>query len=108
MTDEYERLKQIAAAAGLGVEVHPTNPPKPIGVIKLDADRHFSWGIPMEEFKAIVAAARQSALEEAARICDETWVSPGDLQCESCHEAAAKIRALASTEQAERNEGEKR
>lgn len=36
------------------------------------------------------------ALEEAAKICDQTYVSPGDLQVENCHEAAAKIREMKS------------
>ncbi len=41
--------------------------------------------------------AGQSAEREAcAEICDETFVEPGDLQVDNCHEAAKKIRARES------------
>ena len=48
-------------------------------------------GDPMA-WSAWVEATRQER-EACAKICEETWVDPGDLQVENCHEAAAKIRA---------------
>lgn len=36
----------------------------------------------------------RAALEQAAKICEQTYVEPGDLQTAPCSEAAAKIRAL--------------
>ena len=48
-------------------------------------------------FPELVAAAGRALLakerEECARICEETWVEPGDSQTTNCSEAAAKIRA---------------
>lgn len=35
--------------------------------------------------------------EECAKICEETWVEPGDLQTDNCHEAADKIRDRGKT-----------
>lgn len=43
--------------------------------------------------QADLDAALAKEREACAQICDETWVCPGDLQAESCHEAAAAIRA---------------
>lgn len=39
-------------------------------------------------------AGRESMREEAAKVCDETWVEPGDMQVGNCHEAARLIRSI--------------
>ena len=40
-----------------------------------------------------ITKAVEMEREACAKICDETWVEPGDMQVETCHEAAALIRA---------------
>jgi hypothetical protein len=42
---------------------------------------------------AAVAAAVAAERERCARICEETWVEPGDLQTCNCQAAADAIRA---------------
>lgn len=37
--------------------------------------------------------ARAEEREACAKICEETWVEPGDMQVASCQEAAEKIRS---------------
>jgi hypothetical protein len=49
--------------------------------------------------RAIEDAIEDAVLERAASVCDETYVEPGDMQVENCHEAAAKIRAMKNKEE---------
>jgi hypothetical protein len=69
MTDSRtSELVAIAAAAGFRAEYHPTNPPRLIGFGKFTSGK-FDYGVRVDDFAAIVQAARLSALEEAAVIC---------------------------------------
>jgi len=63
---------------------------------EIDALRGALAAAPQEQAPADKDAIRNAALEEAALICDKSYVEPGDLQVENCHEAAAAIRALQS------------
>lgn len=60
--------------------------------------------ITTDQAEAYAAAKVREALEGAAKICDETYVEPGDLQVESCYEAAEKIRALIPHNDSEQGE----
>lgn len=44
----------------------------------------------LAKFAQLVAAHER---ESCAKICDVTYVEPGDMQVKTCHEAAALIRA---------------
>jgi len=46
-----------------------------------------------EGFEAGWRAAANAEREACAAICDKTWVEPGNMQVQRCHEAAAAIRA---------------
>jgi hypothetical protein len=53
-------------------------------------------GLPTheDELWQIYKHGKAMALEQAAKIAEETWVEPGDSQCGTCQEAADAIRAL--------------
>jgi hypothetical protein len=109
MTDsQTAELVAIAAAAGFRAEYHPTNPPRLIGFGKFNNGK-FDYGIRVDDFAAIVQAARLSALEEAAKVCSDMaakWdVDLGERYGMAAADCAAAIRQIAA--QAGKPQGEK-
>jgi len=59
-----------------------------------------TWQAARAGTARMVADAVAAEREACAAICDVTYVEPGDMQVESCHEAALIIRARATTPEA--------
>jgi hypothetical protein len=68
-----------------------------IGTLWTEAIEQFQKheaGVSVHPSIYLARAIEDAVLERAASVCDETYVEPGDMQVENCHEAAAKIRAM--------------
>lgn len=97
---EYSKQNEFSDGSGGGLALYAAPQEQaPLDTCALTTNG-MPWGeLAQEQAPADKDAIRNAALEEAALICDKSYVEPGDLQVENCHEAAAAIRALQSQPQ---------
>lgn len=103
-----ERVTMPEPVARATVHMHQDRRQFSLAELGTEAVGELTWGeydlITTDQAEAYAAAKVREALEGAAKICDETYVEPGDLQVESCYEAAEKIRALIPHNDSEQGE----